>query len=165
MLGRESPSFLTDHGHMAPELPPLMAHFPVPTGPDPLVAARMNLSSAGMNPMLAIQHAASLSHYMQNKTAFAGLFPTAAGYMLHSPPGHLAGHPAAAMFTSSHQGMPPNPSISASLAPTRFFMDSNESLDLRKSSIDALRLKAKEHAAVIDNRLIPSRSPDIKTSS
>ncbi|XP_074650325.1 uncharacterized protein LOC141905380 [Tubulanus polymorphus] len=145
-LGRESPSFM--HGdHMPPmsELPHMMGHLPIPLGGDPLWAARMQ-NLTGLNPLLALQHGGlsgmAAAHYAgQGKLPFGGLT---------LPPGYLPGFPTGIPASFIHAN---NTAISAAstnsplnLVSSRFPLE-GAGFDVRKSSIDALRMKAQEHAA------------------
>ncbi|KAK6180475.1 hypothetical protein SNE40_012622 [Patella caerulea] len=130
-MGRESPNFL--HMEQVGELPSPMSLNPAM---DPYWTNRYT-NLTGVNPLLAFQHGGNLPppHYMQGKMPFAGLL---SNYMMASNglvlPGMILGANMAAL-----PGGPLN------LAGPRVPLNC-ESLDMRKSSIDALRLKAKEHS-------------------
>ena len=151
-----------------------MNPFPMATGPDPLLAARIP-NFPGLHPMLALQAAhaqhqaaagaispASLAaHYLQNK-AGGGLGGIFAGYnvMLHPP---TAGPLHPGFMTSS---APTMTSAAENLAAARLFASdpvAHETVDMRKSSIDALRLKAREHSATIEHRISVSEASEIKS--
>lgn len=87
------------------------------------------------------------AHYMHTKIPFGGLF---ANYMVNSNsfgvPGVLMGGNLNGLSSASLNTQPLS----------RISLDT-ESLDLRRSSIDKLRLKAKEHSVVIDTS--PKSSP------
>ena len=167
-LGRERPRFLTSEPMPPmPDLTPMMNPLPMATGPDPLVAARMS-NFASFNPMFALQQGGLNSlaaHYLHNShkaASFGGLFT--AGYMFHPPtaaPLATAVHPG--LMTSvptSSSSMPSQPEVASS----RMFPDSHhDTLDLRKSSIDALRMKAREHSATIDHGGIINPRSEIKS--
>ncbi|XP_046350881.2 retinal homeobox protein Rx1-like isoform X2 [Haliotis rufescens] len=146
-LGRESPNFLSG------ESPQSLADLPPLGGPpmalqstlDPFWSARFpNLT--GISPMLAINHIGGMpSHYFQGKavTPFGGLL---SNYMVAA--GNI---PVQNMFMGSQ--MAAVTSSPLNLAPSRISPE-NESLDMRKSSIDALRLKAKEHSATMGDQIV-----------
>ncbi|XP_060068920.1 retinal homeobox protein Rx1-like [Ylistrum balloti] len=140
-LGRESPNFLQgDSGPSLADLPHIPAGSGYPSPSDPYWSTRLT-HLTGVNPMMAFHQnnisSMAAAHYMQGKMPFGGLL---ANYVVNTNsfgiPGILLGG-----------GMPGVPSSSL-LSPTssRYNMDP-ESLDLRRSSIDKLRLKAKEHSA------------------
>lgn len=156
-LGRESPSFMGCEPSLPEIASPMMNPLPMATGPDPLLAARMQNFAAGFNPMLAFQQGGLTglaAHYLNNKAAFGGLFT---GYVL--PPHHpgAPGVPHPALFPPATTTLPSTPSPEALVA-SRLYMDSHDTLDLRKSSIDALRLKAREHSASLENSITPSHT-------
>lgn len=96
----------------------------------------------GVNPMMAI-HQGNLNlaaYYMQGKVPFGGLFAH------HAVNSNAFGVPS--IFLGGSRLSPP----SASRLPYE-----TESIDMRRSSIDKLRLKAKEHSANMD-----SVSPPLK---
>ena len=191
-MGRESPNFLMsgDAMHTLPDLNSFhMNPFPLATGPDPIVAARLQGIAAGvppaLHPLLAMQNAAPGLHQLQSAAAAAhylhgkfpmGLFP---GYLPHhgNVPHHgpipHSGLPSSlnpAFMTSSTVGVslsasPPHTGPSSQMR-FREQGDTNaESLDLRKSSIDSLRLKAKEHSSPESERTTPVHlSPDLKVA-
>lgn len=146
-LGRESPNFL--QGEPGPSLADL-PHLPAagsgyPSPADPYWSTRLT-HLTGVNPMMAFHQNSinnmAAAHYMQGKMPFGGLL---ANYVVNTNsfgiPGILLGG-----------GIPGVPSSSSLLSPptsSRFNLDP-ESLDLRRSSIDKLRLKAKEHSASSD---------------
>ena len=153
----------------------MMNPFPMATGPDPLLAARIP-NFPGLHPMLALQAAhaqhqaaagaispASLAaHYLQNKAGGPGLGGIFAGYnvMLHPP---TAGPLRPGFLTSA---APTMSSAAESLAAARLFANdpaAHESVDMRKSSIDALRLKAREHSATMEHRITTSEASEIKS--
>ena len=163
-MGRESPSFYA--GEPLPPmadmtgvgLPPMMGpHIPLPA--DPLLAARMS-SISGINPLLAFQQTGLSSlaaHYMQQKIPFGGLFN---GYMFQGaamtlPPGMMTSHLAPNVTSTSPSSNAGHPKASS---------PESDSLDMRKSSIDVLRMKAKEHSQNFDQRLIGSQQPEIAKS-
>ena len=158
-LGRESPNFLSGEPlPPVPELGAMMNPLPMATGPDPLLAARMQ-NLASFNPMLGLPPGALgglTSHYMQSRAAFGGLF---SGYVLQSPPSHPhLPHPSfmASIATSSPPMTSPDPVLTS-----RMFGDSPDSLDMRKTSIDALRMKAREHSASLEHST--SKPSEIKS--
>ncbi len=180
-LGRDSPNFLScEPQHQLPELiGPMLNPFPMATGPDPLLAAKIP-SFPGLHPMLALQaahaqHQAAAAaagtlspagfaaHYLQNKAGAGGLGGLFAGYnvMLH-PPSAPPLHPG--FMTPPAPPMAPGPE-NLSAAARLFPSDSvaHESVDMRKSSIDALRLKAREHSASIEHRIAVSEASEIKS--
>ena len=200
-MGRESPNFLMspDGVHPLPDLSSFhMNPFPLATGPDPMVAARLhglagvppslhplfamqNPGAAAASPHLQQLHNAAAAQYMHGKLS-VGLFP---GYLPHPngaphpglPGGLPAGLPPGAAGLLNPTFMTPA-SIGVNLPASppqvssghmRFPNDSSpETLDLRKSSIDTLRLKAKEHSAAgtQEPESSPSRSesPEVKVA-
>ncbi|XP_064620922.1 retinal homeobox protein Rx1-like [Lineus longissimus] len=157
-LGRESPSFIPgDHIQALPEMPPMMHPLHIPMGSDPLWAARMQ-NLTGLNPMLAF-HQSGLgglaAQYSHGKLPFGGL--TLPGYLPTMPP-HLG-----AFMPNVSASMVSGTSTSPlNLAQPRFPGDGGP-FDVRKTSIDALRLKAKEHSATMDHRLIPNVKSEVKS--
>lgn len=149
-MGRESPNFM--HGDhlpgMMPDLGAMMAgHLPgMPYATDPLWAARMQ-NITGLNPMMAFQPN-GLGH-------FASKLPFSAGIPL---PGYIHGlHAGLGAFLPS-TGVSAAAAMAASstplnLTPSSRFNNESPAFDVRKSSIEALRLKAKEHSANVENRL------------
>lgn len=175
MLGRDSPTFLGPGDALPgpPDLPSLLGQgaLPLPTGPDPLLAARMQ-GLACFNPMMhAFQHGfQGLSALqLQHKAAFNSL-ATSSGYILHPQNPHIssplaAAAPfmaAAAAAVSSPAATFPGSHLMSLTNQRRLNLENSDSLDLRKSSIDTLRMKAKEHAVEVD---VPngSHSPDVKS--
>ena len=184
-MGRESPNFLMtgDGLHPLPDLSSFnMNPFPLATGPDPIVAARLQGFAAGvphnLHPLFAMHNTGPNLHqlqavqYMQGKLS-VGLFP---GYIPHPNgvphPIGLSGHsalmnPAFMTHSSPQASLPVSPPQPTSV-PMRFQADTSpETLDLRKSSIDNLRLKAQEHSTTTQEpeRESPRISyPDVKVA-
>ncbi|XP_041376033.1 retinal homeobox protein Rx1-like [Gigantopelta aegis] len=143
-MGRESPCFITDGvpsaglnelclsnqlGFQSVVHPFWSARFPNLTGLGPM----MSLSQMGVNSMA--------STYLQDKLPFGGLL---SNYMISN--GAIPIHPG--MFGPVNMGSTAPPNFAgARLSPV------NESLDLRKTSIDTLRLKAKEHSATLGDQM------------
>ncbi|XP_046574466.1 retinal homeobox protein Rx1-like [Haliotis rubra] len=146
-LGRESPNFLSGESPQSlSDLPPLGAPpMALQSTLDPFWSARFpNLT--GISPMLAINHIGGMPpQYFQGKavTPFGGLL---SNYMVTA--GNI---PVQNMFMGSQ--MAAMASSPLNLAPSRVSAE-NESLDMRKSSIDALRLKAKEHSATMGDQIV-----------
>ena len=145
---------------------PMMNPLPMATGPDPLLAARMQ---ATFNPMIAFQQgglSGLAAHYLHNKAAaFGGLF---SGYVLPPPHPGAPGLPHPALFPPGPGGPPVNTPDAAALVASRLYMESaatanSDTLDLRKSSIDALRLKAREHSATLETGISPGHQSEIKS--
>ena len=156
-MGRESPNFLhSEQFQGLPDMQPLPGPLSLPpsAAEHHLWASRMQ-NLTGINPMLALQQQSALSglaaHYMHGKipASFGGLF---AGYMMNGPP--------VSMAPSMTMGAPLAGAPLGLMQPTRLTME-HESLDMRKSSIDALRMKAKEHS--IDHRLFGSTQEGAKS--
>ncbi len=159
------------------------------TGPDPLLAARIAPGFSSLHPMLALQAAhaqaqaqaqaaqqqaavsgaalspASLAaHYLQSKTGGATLGSLFAGYnvMLHpGPPGAAPIHPG--HFMTSHMAPSIPSSTAEGLTATRIFSNDPETIDMRKSSIDALRMKAREHSATFEHRMTSQDTSEVKS--
>jgi hypothetical protein len=136
----------------------MMAPLHIPMGADPLWAARMQ-NLTGLNPMLAF-HQSGLSgfaaQYTHGKLPFGGL--TLPGY-LPTMPTHLG----AAFMPNMSASMAASSSTSPlNLAQPRFPGEGGP-FDVRKTSIDALRLKAKEHSATMEHRLVPNVKSEIKS--
>ena len=163
-----------------------MNPFPMATGPDPILAARIAPGFSGLHPMLALQAAhaqaqaqaaqqqaavsgaaispASLAaHYLQSKTGGATLGSLFAGYnvMLHpGPPGAAPMHP---HFMTSPMAPSMASSTAEGLTATRIFSNDPETIDMRKSSIDALRMKAREHSANFEHRMTSPDTSEVKS--
>lgn len=138
-MGRESPNFL--QSDPASGLGDVAQHIPhavnFPSTPEHLWSLRVS-HLTGMNPMLALyqQNVGNLaSHQLHGKFPFGGLFPS---YPVSS---NAFGFPG--LFFG---GNGPSSSGLTSSGPGRLPLN-QESLDLRISSIDNLRIKAKEHCA------------------
>ena len=138
-----------EHMHVMPDLPAMMGHLPIPYGADPLWAARMQ-NITGLSPMLALQHNGFAHQYSGAKLPFGGL-PSLHGY-LHGIPTGLGAFLPAGVSSASFM---PSSSSPLNLAPSRFQPDS-QGFDVRKSSIEALRFKAKEHSASVEHRILSS---------
>lgn len=138
-MGRESPNFLQSDsasglGDVAPHIPHAVNF---PSTPEHLWSLRVS-HLTGMNPMLALyqQNVGNLaSHQLHGKFPFGGLFPS---YPVSS---NAFGFPG--LFFG---GNGPSSSGLTTSGPGRLSLN-QESLDLRISSIDNLRIKAKEHCA------------------
>lgn len=138
-MGRESPNFLQSDsasglGDVAPHIPHAVNF---PSTPEHLWSLRVS-HLTGMNPMLALyqQNVGNLaSHQLHGKFPFGGLFPS---YPVSS---NAFGFPG--LFFG---GNGPSSSGLTTSGPGRLPLN-QESLDLRISSIDNLRIKAKEHCA------------------
>ena len=173
-MGRESPNFLSgEPPQMMPDLPPMLNPHPLATGPDPIMAARMG-NMASLNPFMALQQGGInglAAHYLQNKASFGGLFT---GYMFphhHGAPMMPHGFPGMPpVVTSGSCLSPPTPeTIMASRMFSHVHLDSRgsgppESLDMRKSSIDALRMKAREHSVSLEHGLVPHQPSNPRDS-
>ncbi|XP_061173608.1 retinal homeobox protein Rx1-like [Saccostrea echinata] len=138
-MGRESPNFLQSDS--TPSLCDVTPHIPhtinFPNSPEHLWSLRVS-HLTGMNPMLALyqQNMGNLaSHQLHGKFPFGGLFPN---YPVTS---NTFGFPG--LFFG---GSGPSSSGIPSSGPGRLPLN-QESLDLRISSIDNLRIKAKEHCS------------------
>ena len=151
-LGRESPSFINESGHLGMEgsklLPPMGCHLPMPIGQDSMLAAQISSMQSSLNPLLQIQ---------QN-----GFNPLTAPFMQNRLPQTVAGLFGGHMMcpsTSMPNGLlssPFGPSINVGAQPNGPWSlirpDKSGSLDLRKTSIDALRIKAKEFATGLETK-------------
>ncbi len=172
-LGRESPNFMsTEPMPPLPDLTPMINPLPMATGPDPLLAARMQ-NFPGFNPMLALQQGGIgglAAHYIHNShkaaaaASFGGLF--ASGYMFHPPTAApLVAHPGF-LPHMAHASVPtsiPSSPDRETMIQSRIFVDSRpDTLDLRKSSIDALRMKARDYSANMDHDI---RTPPAEIKS
>lgn len=146
-MGRESPSFL--HSDIAPlgdmaarlpgpyGLPPGMEHMWAPayhgfanlTGVSPMLALNQ-----GMNPIAAA--------YFPGKTPLGNLISS---YMINSA--------AAASLNPPTTMAPPHGLAAMSVPTSRAALGhDSEKLEIRRSSIDTLRLKAKEHSATLEQQ-------------
>ncbi|ELT93804.1 hypothetical protein CAPTEDRAFT_169576 [Capitella teleta] len=167
MLGRESPTFL---GPDRPtDIPSLLGpvSLPIPTGPDPLLAARMQ---ACFNPMVALQQGGLpglAALHMHQKASFPnGFLPTSStGYLFNSHGSPLAAAaPFMAAAAAAGQGFSTNPLFNLVNQRSRMNAEMQDSIDLRKSSIEELRLRAKEHSGGRDSVLSNgSPSPEVKS--
>lgn len=124
------------------------------THPDLLWQSRVQLPQMGaMNPLLAWQQGAHLqglnsihARLMQTKmpSSFGGLM---GGFTMGNPALQLATSLGGSFVTSPISSMQRSPGLSS---PTRKVDTDSVTVDLRKSSIDQLRLKAKEHSTNIE---------------
>ncbi|VDI56816.1 Hypothetical predicted protein [Mytilus galloprovincialis] len=149
-LGRESPNFLQGETNSYADLPSGQLGLAYPTSPELFWSNRMT-HLTGVNPMMAI-HQGNLNlaaYYMQGKIPFGGLFAH------HAMNSNAFGVPGI-FLGGGGQRMPPSTTTSRLPYET-------ESLDMRRSSIDKLRMKAKEHSANIDNVSPPPIKRETKT--
>ncbi|XP_064609346.1 retinal homeobox protein Rx-B-like [Liolophura sinensis] len=147
-LGRESPNFLHgDHLQHCPDMVGIPgSSFPLPSAMDSMWTGRVP-HLTGLNPMMAMQQtglAGLTGHYFHSKIPFGGLL---SNYLVNpSAPGSLPNILMASGFNMAAAGAP----VGASLPSGMRFPFEHDSIDVRKSSIDVLRMKAKEHSATMD---------------
>lgn len=137
-MGRESPNFLpTEPSPSFGDLPQMPGSLGFSATGDPMWQNRVS-HLTGVNPIMAL-HQSNLNNlaaqYIQAKMPFGGLI---SNYFVNANslgvPGVFLGSGVPGYSTS---GFPP-------ASTSRLGMDA-ETLDLRRSSIDKLRMKAKEH--------------------
>ncbi|XP_013391261.1 retinal homeobox protein Rx-B isoform X2 [Lingula anatina] len=160
-LGRDSPSFIPpEHRQGLVDMAALAGNSAI-ASTDPAAAAALWATGrvpiphlGGVNPMLFL-HQAGLSalhgQYLQNKAPYGGLMPT--GYLINAAAHPLAPSYGGSFVTSylspqgSQSSPPATPTRGSSLATSS---GNGEALDMRRTSIDKLRLKAQEHYATLD---------------
>ena len=157
ILGRDSPTFFGQDQltvtsvNLMPTVNPMTL---AAAGTDPLLAISMR-SLAGMNPLLAMGPAGLASvpspfNTMSNKHGFSpAYFPS---YVLPAAPSWP-------MMMSV-----PTASGGSGISPERCYLDCGNNKEPRKTSIDALRLKAREHLAGIEKHLNTHATPEATTS-
>ncbi|XP_077988610.1 homeobox protein orthopedia B-like [Glandiceps talaboti] len=146
-LGRESPNFLSPYGG---DISPSHELSPQYSSPESIWAnnlARQLPYLTGVGPMRALGHQGTFipatSPYLHGKS-FDGLL---ASYMCNGLPGSVL-----APSSSSATSLPLASPVLSSLPPGISHLDLADAYGIRKSSIDALRLRAKEHTSVLDTR-------------
>ena len=152
VLGRESPNFLQSDSGLS--ISDMAAHGPAAMGyHTPMEAFWANRVPhlTGLNPMMSLaQTPGGLSNiaaqYVQGKLHFGGMF---SNYMLNMNANSL-GVPGIYLGANLN-GLAGTPTGISPAPVTRYSSsDSDDGLDFRRSSIDKLRLKAKEHSTGID---------------
>ena len=153
VLGRESPNFL--QGESGLSIADMAGHGHAPMGyHSPMDAFWANRVPhlTGLNPMLSLSQAPGAigniaAQYVQGKLHFGGMF---SNYMLNmnanslGVPGlYLGANLNGLSAAAAGLGAPPLSRYSSS-------GESDDSLDIRRTSIDKLRLKAQEHATGMD---------------
>ena len=144
-MGRESPCFITD-GVPNSGLNDLCLGSQIGFQPMvyPFWSTRFS-NLTGMGPMMSLNHpgVSNMSPaYLQDKVPFGGLLSNymVSGGAFPIQPGMFLPGGMAPSTSLNYAGVKPSPE--------------NESLDLRKSSIDTLRLKAKEHSATLGDKMM-----------
>ncbi|CAH1796011.1 unnamed protein product [Owenia fusiformis] len=163
-MGRESPSFIPGDQLPLGEMPGLTHPFAGMGNAhhDPLWMARIQ-HLIGLNPMMALQQGLSAGAHpslcMPTSAQFAQgkmQFPMPAALKM---PNYGLFHPASfpqGMVTSQGRISPLN------LTPTR--LGESDTFDARKTSIDILRLKAKEHSTSLHDNIMGTNQTEITKS-
>ena len=117
----------------------------------------------GLNPMLSLSQAPGglsniAAQYVQGKLHFGGMF---SNYMLNMNANSL-GVPGVYLGANLNGLVAQGAGLGAVPVSRYSSSDSEESLDFRRSSIDKLRLKAKEHATT--DRVNSSPDPEVVKS-
>lgn len=113
----------------------------------------------GINPMLSLPHGGTslgnmAAQYMQGKLNLGGLF---SNYLTYNSNGGLSGFPSIYMRHPGLSDLAAAAAIGSQINP-RYQSEPEQGLDFRRSSIDKLRLKAKEHSS--DMEKSDTSSPD-----
>ena len=140
-MGRDSPNFMENANPCLDS--PKIHHaigIPMPIAPDPLIAAQMpnspvHVLSGNLNP---------LAHYMQSRVPMTGFL---GGPMMFSSPHGLSNGFLGSHLAGIHGNQGHNPFTAALIANATETSRENGSVDMRKSSIDSLRTKAKEYSS------------------
>ena len=157
-MGRESPTFFgpdqltVTSVNLMPMLNPLTL---AAAGADPLLAIGMHGLGA-MNPVLTIGHSG-----LSSVSSPYGASPNNHGFS----PAYFPGY----MMPAAPSGPVMRTIAAPSCAPTgisrvRCYMDSGEHGETRKTSINALRLKARAHLAGIETHMNTRPTSEVKTS-
>ncbi|KAK3605637.1 hypothetical protein CHS0354_032585 [Potamilus streckersoni] len=150
VLGRESPNFLQGESALQmTDIPHGHTTLGFQTPMEAFWGGRLS-HLTGINPMFAF-HQGSLNnlatHYVQGKLPFGGLL---SNYVVN---GSSLGVPG--IYVGGNLGGLAHTAGLAAPTSARYAREPEECLDFRRSSIDKLRMKAKEHSSALE----PSSSP------